>query len=95
MRTARDRMLRGQADANDSQPYRCVKCGEAVSIIRHSPCACTRAIQARTDLDARGAEIHRQRMEARESSACVKENWCVLQVGHAEKCSATMMSVEP
>ncbi len=45
-RTIRERMLRGQADADDSQPFRCVKCGEAVSIIRRNHCACTRALQS-------------------------------------------------
>ena len=38
----RRRAARLRHDAEDQQPWRCVACGEAVSRIRHSDCACTR-----------------------------------------------------
>lgn len=39
--------LRQQENAAaDQQPWRCVKCGEAVSHIRRNDCACIRAARA-------------------------------------------------
>ncbi len=55
MTIARTRMRQGENDAADPQPWRCVKCGEAVSAIRHddnrkfSDCACTRAFHVSSD----------------------------------------------
>ncbi len=42
MSRARDKAIAGQHDAADQQPWRCVKCGEAVSYIRRNPCKCIR-----------------------------------------------------
>jgi hypothetical protein len=42
----RERMLRGAAAAADQQPWRCVKCHEAVSLIRHNDCRCIREARA-------------------------------------------------
>lgn len=36
----RERMLRGQAQAADPQPWRCIDCGDAVSHIRRNDCRC-------------------------------------------------------
>jgi hypothetical protein len=41
-------MARNRHDAEDQQPWRCVACGEAVSMIRHNHCACTRKLMATT-----------------------------------------------
>lgn len=40
LRKRRHKVLSGLATANDPQPFRCVKCGEAVSHVNPRPCAC-------------------------------------------------------
>lgn len=67
--TARDNMLSQRAAAEDQQPFRCVKCGEAVSHVNPRPCKCIRDV-ARADRPAMPSCGH---------SAC-RQNW--IDTGH-------------
>lgn len=63
MTTTRDKMLRGQADAADQQPWRCVKCKKAVRPGMNDPCDCTTGLYGS---DGRWALAERELEEAPE-----------------------------